>query len=525
MLRHKAITLLGVTTLAASLIACSSSSNSTPSSAASASGVSTGSVATSGQTLTVGAPAGPRGFDPYNCSSGPEQNVLLAAYDTLLRAAPDGTFQPSLAVADKYLNDTTFTLKLRSDLKFADGSALDATAVKTNLDRATKTLTQITAAFATSVKAVTVVDPTDLTITLSRPNPDLPSILSSCAGMIVSPKLLATPADLATKMDGSGPYTYDAGNSITNSAYTFQHKNTYWNAAAYSYHTVTFKVISDFNAEYNALVSGQIDIAAGTPQELDTAKSAGMASVQGNINFYMVNLLDNAGTKVPALKDVRVRQALNYAIDRAAIVKTFWGATGRPTDQSLSNKAPGYDAALDSAYAYDPIKARSLLAAAGYKGGFTMPVLSTQAFQLDQVLQAVAGYWAKIGVTVQDNVKQIGDWSTAATTTAYPAVISPFTGIPPFTALAQRFSPVSPLNPFHTSDPAFLTALGQAGAATGSGGHAALTAASKQLIDQARYAGIGYDVVIWFYNPKKVTSIEMQQGEAVPHFYNWKPGA
>jgi peptide/nickel transport system substrate-binding protein len=176
------------------------------------------SVATAGSTnstITIGAPSGAQGLDPYNCANGPEFNILLSGYDTLIRSAPDGSFQPSLATAFKYTSPTTFSLTLRSGVTFTDGTPLDANVVAANLNRAAKTFTEITAPLALAMKSATVVSPTQLTIELNTPNPDLTTILSSCAGMIVSPKLLASPNDMATTMDGTGPYTYDTNNSIS----------------------------------------------------------------------------------------------------------------------------------------------------------------------------------------------------------------------------------------------------------------------------------------------------------------------
>jgi hypothetical protein len=151
-------------------------------------------------------------------------------------------------------------------------------------------------------------------------------------------------------------------------------------------------------------------------------------------------------------------------------------------------------------------------------------VLSTQGFELDQILQAVSGDWAKIGVTVQDEIQPVSDWENLLISNKYPSAVFPFAGIPPYTALDQSFGSGSPLNPFHTTNSALDSALSQAAVATSASAMApSITSAQETLTDQAWYAGVGYDAVIWFYNPKVVTGIQMQEGgEAVPHFYNWK---
>ena len=522
LLRTSKLSVAAGLSLALLAAACSSSSSSPKgSTGTTVRGASHGDTAS----LTIGSPSGTRGFDPYKCAYGPEQNILLAGYDTLIRAAADGSYQPSLATSWKYTTPTEFTLTLRSDVTFDDGTPIDAKVVVANLTRAARTLAAITAAFALGTKSITAVGTNQVTIALSSPNPDLANILSTCAGMIINPKLLAKPDDMANKMDGSGPYTYDNGASITGSTYVFHRKAKYWNASAYPFKKVTFRVIPDFNAAFNAIRSGQIDFAVGTPAEQPDAKSAGLGSVQGNINFFAIDLRDRQGTVVPALKDVRVRQALNYAIDRAAIIKTFFEGAGRPTDQMLSPDAKGYDTTLDASYAYDVNKAKDLLKQAGFANGFSISVLSTQSFQLDQVLQAVSGYWAKIGVKVKDDVQPVATWSTLLISNKYPAVIFPFFGLPQYTAMWQSFAEANPLNPFHTPNASLGVELGKAAIAPDESTRApSITNAQKILIDQAWYAGVGYDTVIWFYNPKKVSAIKMQRSQSMPHFYDWQAG-
>ena len=356
-------------------------------------------------------------------------------------------------------------MQLRTGVSFTDGTPMNAAAVVANLSRASKTFAAITAPLALAVQSVTTANPTQVTIKLRTPNPDLTNILSTCAGMIVSPKLIATPTQMATTMDGTGPYDYDGSASIAGSSYTFHKKATYWDSAKFPFKTVVFKVITDFNTMFNAIRSGQLDIAVGTPAEMASAKSSGLASVQGNINFYAIDLRDREGTLVPALKDVRVRQALNYAIDRDAIIKTFFEELGRSTDQLLNTHAAAYDPDVNDTYPYNPQKAKDLLKAAGYANGFTLPVLSTQGFQLDQIVQAISGYWSKIGVKIQDEVQPVSNWTTQLITNKYPAAIFPFSGLPDYTALNQPFGAASPLNPFHTTNAALDAALNTAASA------------------------------------------------------------
>ncbi|GJF32726.1 hypothetical protein KNE206_54260 [Kitasatospora sp. NE20-6] len=314
-------------------------------------------------------------------------------------------------------------------------------------------------------------------VTLSRPGPDLPTILAGCTGMIANPERLVVPEELATVMDGSGPYRYDADDSTPGSVYVFHRRSGYWNPDSYPFENAVFRVVPDPVA------------------------------------------------RTPYLKDVRVRRALNHAIDRAAVNAGLFGNAGRPSAQIIPAAATGYDPALDNAYPHDIAKAKQLLNQAGYPRGFTLPVLSTPSFRCDTVLQAVAADWARIGVHVDVTVKPYDEYLQALTSRAYPAAVLPLTGLPSYTALAETFSERSPRNPFRTSDAALLDAFQQAHDPTGSDAAEGLHALSARLIDQAWYAGVGYDSVLWLCNPRKVTGIRMQRGEPVPHFYDWKPPA
>ncbi len=86
-------------------------------------------------------------------------------------------------------------------------------------------------------------------------------------------------------------------------------------------------------------------------------------------------IADVDGTVVPAFKDLRVRQALNYAIDREAITKSVYGDFGIPTDQYVPEGIGGYLPELEDVYPYDPEKAKELLAEAGYPDGFSFTML------------------------------------------------------------------------------------------------------------------------------------------------------
>jgi len=221
-----------------------------------------------------------------------------------------------------------------------------------------------------------------------------------------------------------------------------------------------------------------------------------------------------------------VRQALNYAIDREALNKTFFGGKGGTTSQFIAANIPGNDPSLDNRYPFDLAKAKQLMADAGYAQGFTLPVLSTKVINLSTIMQAVADSWSRIGVKVEQTVKQPADWQADFTSTKFPAMVLPLTGIPAYSSMRTWFGPDAALNPFKTTDPEFSQDMSKAASVdVNSGGSTeALVAANARLLDQAWYVGLMTTSVFYHYNPKKVTGLEMPIGESTPHFYDWKLG-
>jgi peptide/nickel transport system substrate-binding protein len=478
-----------------------------------------GAGSSSAGEFVLGLPAGPQGWDPYDCSGG-TRSMLTSVYDTLMRITPDGGVEPALATEWKYETPTRFTMTLRDGVEFDDGTPLDAAVVKANLERAASAPTGATAQFVEGEPRITVTSDLELTIELAHPDPDLPDLFSDCAGMIVHPDLAGDPDRLASEVHATGPYTFDSDASIADSSYVFIRKDDYWNAEAYPFEKAIFKIIPDSNALLSALLSGEVDISvAGSFQAVPQVEAAGKAYVYGNTSQYAILLNDRDGTVVPALKDQRVRQALNYAIDRQAIMETFFGDKGIPTPQLTAEGTTGYDAGLDDHFPYDPGKAKALLAEAGYPNGFSMTVLTSKIVGLDSFVSAVADYWAKIGVEVNQHVADTSTFFTDLTTTEYAAVAYPIKGVSTYSLLGRFFGPTTSFSPFGSTDAEFADLMNDA--ATGDDN--ALRDAAARLLDLGWYVGVGFSAQYYFYDPAKVTGLEMRRGDGMPLFYDWRP--
>lgn len=365
--------------------------------------VATSFIATPAQaattTLTIGALQDVSSWDPGKAHIGHQIQLYQAAYDTLIHREPDGTLTEGLAKKWVWSGDRlSLTLALRSGVKFSNGEIFDANAAKANLINNRDANGPQSPQLA-QVKDVLVTGKYGLKIILSSFNPALPIFLSTSSGFMAAPTLLGKPA-LVTAPVGSGPYLLNASKSSKGSTYTFEANPNYWNKSIQKFDTVVFKIMTDTTARLNALVSGQIDATLLDYPTTAAAVAGGATLKQSFVDWSGILLWDRAGDKVKALGDVRVRQALNYAFDRAAMNKALVGGQGTPTNQVFGTASGAYDKALDSKYPYDPAKAKALLKEAGYANGFELP-LPNFTFANASMAAFVAQYLKDIGVTVK----------------------------------------------------------------------------------------------------------------------------
>jgi len=426
-----------------------------------------GSETSSGGTLTLAAVTPPKSFAVGEmASNGPENHYYQAVYDTLLGLDKDGKPVANLATEWSYdATNTTLSLTLRDDVKFTDGTAFDAAAVKANLEKAKQSTGEAGSALR-AVESVTVVDAAHADIVLSAPDPSLVDSLARSSGDMASPKALGN-ADLATNPVGSGPYVYDESKSTAGSTYAFTRNADYWNKAAYPYDSVEIKYLDDTTATLNGLRSGQIQGASGASSDLVTgAEQAGLTVTQfpsGGVEG--VWLWDRDGANTPALANEKVRQAINNAFDRKTIVDKIKGGLGTPTVQIFGPSTNAFDPALEDSYPYDLDKAKSLMAEAGFADGFSMtlpdfsPVYPDEQAAMTEALTALKISVTYTPITGDQVVGSImgGQW---------PINFFSLTSASAWEMAQLTLTPQSPFNPFHTDDPTVLGLLDKAQSAT-----------------------------------------------------------
>jgi peptide/nickel transport system substrate-binding protein len=381
-------------------------------------------------TLTIAATAGPISLDPTLSSNGvPQVWYPNLAYAPLIERLPNGKATPGLATSWGYSkNRLSFVLNLRSGVKFSDGTALTAADVAAWLQRY-QTKGDITQWLA-NVTTITATGPLQVTLKLSSPNPLIPYGLDQdgMAGDVVGSQGLANPASLGSSTDGAGPYMLDTSQTIANSQYVYVKNPNYYDPSAQHYSEVIIKVISDENSILAALQDGQVQVAEGSATDAASAKSAGLNIEAEPSAMVGVYFGDIDGKDTPALKSVKVRQALNYAVNRVGITKALYGTYAVPTDQSVPKGVGGYEASLEKFYPYDPSKAKKLLAQAGYPKGFKFTLVEQPAVDSGDLLaQALVADWKAIGVNVTlKTTPSFAAYATLMGTRKYPATTLTF---------------------------------------------------------------------------------------------------
>jgi peptide/nickel transport system substrate-binding protein len=406
----------------------------------------------SGGTLTLAAIAAPQSFDPAESQWGNLAPFYQATYDTLLLATTKGTIEPWLATKWSYNTDNTvLTLTLRNDVTFSDGSKLTGAVVADNLMRFKKG-TSPDAGYFANVKSVTAPDDTTVVMTLSAPDPAMLNYLTRDPGLVGSEKSLTSP-DIATNPVGSGPYILDTKSTVTSTTYVYTKNKKYWNPDVQHYDKLVINVLSDPTAALNAIKAGEANgVKLVSNDSLDQVEAAGWKVNSNELDFQGLLLFDRGGTMDPALGKLKVRQAINYAFDRAALLKALQSGHGTVTEQVFGASSPAYDKSLDSTYSYDPAKAKQLLAEAGYPNGLTisMPTVSVLGAT---TYTLVAQQLADVGITVKATDVPVGNFISDMLAPKYPATFMALEQNPDWQLIQFMLSPTATFNPFHYADP------------------------------------------------------------------------
>lgn len=347
----------------------------------------------------------PTSWDPVFSSAGWDVHALSLVYAGLTKLDPHGAAVPALASAWSYDSaGTKITFTLRPGLKFSDGSALDATAVKKSLERGISDPKSLVAPQLTSVKSVSAPSATTVVIDLTHADYQLPNLLAGKTGMIVNPAVFTTnAAAIASQPAGAGPFTLT---SYTQNAKAVLRRNpAYWDAASIKLSGFELYPLPDASTVVAALQSGQYNVAQIPGSQVQAAKAAGL-EVQV-IPSMVVATLDVDQAKAP-FNDPKVVEALKYAVDRQALVRTQAFGNGEPAYQPFPKGYAGYDPGSADLFPYNPAKAKALLAQAGHAGGIDITLTTSVAEGVPEQVQAQL---KKVGINAKINVVPLAQFT------------------------------------------------------------------------------------------------------------------
>ena len=363
--------------------------------------------AQTGNTLVVGLVAEPVALDPAQVTDLNSNRVGRRVVETLVMFADDSTqVVPGLAESWTISRDgLTYTFKLRKGITFHDGTPFNAAAVKFSIERqinpehpASKLGKYPFAAyFFGNVKAVEAMDDSTVRFVLKEPRASFLAILTAGAASVVSPTAaMKAGQDYATTPVGTGPFKFvawDRGQRVV-----LEKNPSYWRFPV-KLDRVIFRPITDDQARLTELLTGALDLIVGTPPDfVDQLEKDPKVTLQRQVGAHVWYLGFNNAKK--PFDDRRVRQALNYAVNKEAIVRDVLKGTGAVAKGPVLPGTWGDDVGLKP-FPYDPARARQLLAEAGYPNGFSTTLW---------VPESGSGMQSPVAMStvIQSNLKAVG---------------------------------------------------------------------------------------------------------------------
>jgi peptide/nickel transport system substrate-binding protein len=400
-------------------------------------------TAVSAQTLTIGVRGGPDSIDPHFTATGTHAEALKHVFDTLVWSGDGLELEPRLADSWKAVNPTTWEFKLRRGVKFHDGSDFTADDVKFSIERIPVVSgPNPTTIYTRRVKEVKVIDSHTVHVMTDGPAPILPYdfirlfVVSSKAAAGLTKETANEAFNSGKAAIGTGPYKYVSWQPKGD--LVLDRFDGYWGPKEPWARHVRKEVPNDA-ARVAQLKAGQLDLITRVPAtDVAALKRDAKLNVQTIDTVYVFNVeLDmreralnvtnkdgSAMDKNPFL-DVRVREAMDLAIDRKALAEIAMEGLGVPASQMVTPSIFGFNKALGERK-HDRAAARQLLTAAGYPNGFRMQFSFTQdRLPGDrQVGTSIAQMWAAIGIEATPNAQPAAVFFPARTRGEFSASMS-----------------------------------------------------------------------------------------------------
>ncbi|OLT09619.1 hypothetical protein BJF78_30320 [Pseudonocardia sp. CNS-139] len=301
----------------------------------------------------------PSTLDPQAVNDRASRVVTDNVFETLLVRDANAAITPHLATGYERVDDTTWTFDLRAGVTFSDGTPFDAEAAAASINRIVDPdyTTQRTS-YTEGIEAASVVDADTISISTDGPDPVLPAQLTSIP---MVPLAASSPDFGQALVVGTGPYVVSAWNR--GRSIQLARNDAYWGPAP-ELAGFEVRVVPDSQTALSALQTGEVDLVFDLLPE--QAALAPKVSIVEAADFSYIAF----NTYAPELADPRVRVAMNLAVDKETLAETVYDGHAVPNAaQHLTPQMLGYNPAVQ-AFPYDPDRARTLLAEAGFANGF-----------------------------------------------------------------------------------------------------------------------------------------------------------
>lgn len=354
------------------------------------------------QDLRISAYVDITGLDPHDTSDNASYSVQAGIFERLFQFDSKMKLVPWLAT-DYSSNDdaTEFTLNLRQGVTFQDGTPFNAQAVKVNLDRlADQTKGLKRNSLYKMIKTVTVVSPTQVKVVLNQSFGAFINTLAHPSAVMWSPAILKQypqEAQLRLHPVGTGPFrfvSWQPGKEVKLSKF-----DGYWQKGWPKVDNVYISPSPEDSTRVAALKSGQVDAIYPLPSDLiKTVQSDSKLAVQRDESIYLYYMAIN--TQHKSLADVRVRQAINYAINRDIWLKVAYAGMGKPATSAIPPAVQFYARQSEPDYSYNPEKAKALLKEAGFANGLDLKLWVTNATASVRAAQFLKQQLGAVGIRV-----------------------------------------------------------------------------------------------------------------------------
>jgi peptide/nickel transport system substrate-binding protein len=346
------------------------------------------------KTITVAQAADAVTLDPQKTNDTASANPMQQIYNTLIDLTPDMQLKPALAEEWKQVDDYTWEFKLRKGVKFHNGEELKASDVKFTYDRLLDPKTSATPAFLlASVKEVKVVD--DYTVQLVTKEKFAPILynLTHIGTAILNEKAVKETGDnYGVNPVGTGPFKFVKWDK--SSQIVLEQNKDYFEGPA-KLDAITFRIIPEAATSVAELRTGGVDVVLDLPpQQVKQFDNSDKVTVDKAPSFALKYLGFDQRQK--PFDNVKVRQAVNYAIDKEALVKGAYQGIANVSTGPLAPGINGFNENLKG-YEYNPEKAKELLKEAGYPNGF-----KTTLYLSDKEIDS------KLGTIIQSQLKEVG---------------------------------------------------------------------------------------------------------------------